>query len=144
MALKPRPSAGSYFKPESVKKDTLYVEVIKAERQVPGKYGPKDSVTVDIYAFDAAALRQKAPHGAFKGVVVNQTALARDLFDLAPGDGTIVTLGQAPTDKGNPVWVWQDPTDEAYDAIVDWLGERQAAEAEALAAVEDDLPDYLK
>lgn len=101
-------AGGSYFKPADYGVGSVFViDVLHFARQVPGDFGPKDTVTADLHHLNDGEFE------VIEGTKINQTYLALDL-EPYQGQSIAVTLQQSDPKPGKkPAWVWRPVTDKA-------------------------------
>ena len=134
-------SGGKFFAPKDHTTDVaILVEPTHNERERQGgKFGPKDTIHANLTYFATEADLDAGRGTEELGVLIQQTALQRDLVPLV-GKATVAVVTQVPSSNGgNPVWVWRSPAQSVKDKVVEYATERDAAH-EAAAA---DAPDFL-
>lgn len=121
-----------FFKPADYGVGTVFlIEPHALRADVETKYGTKDYLDGLATSFvDGKADREEK-------VTIGQKGLVRPLR-TAIGKAAPLVLEQAPTDKGNPAWVWKSPTKKELAAIKKYVDERDAA----VAAETEDAPDF--
>lgn len=142
--------AGSeFFKPkEHANAAAILIEVKRTEAQVmvPGhpEWGPKDYVHADISVFNTEAeVQNKVPNHVFlNGRIEGNLAASMLRGGYGPGDVDVARISQRDTNKGNAAWIWVEisPANQAF--VAEYLSERDASVASALA--DDDTPDWMK
>lgn len=135
------PSVGGYFKPkEFASYDALLIEVKQIERDVPTKYGAKDTITVDITAFEDAEAAKRDAVVESVGTRIQQVDLARKLAALGVGAATIVRVVklEPSNDLPNGAWVFRNVAGPVRDAVIDYAERREAA----ATAAADEMPDF--
>ena len=133
------PAGGAYFKGDDYATAVaLLIEVGHLDPQVPTKFGPKDTLTVDITKF-ASTADIETGNGQFnQGVKVQAIDLVNKLRHLV-GSATVVTVVKLPPSAQLPngAWVWRQVDADTRGKVVAYAQRREAAEAEALAEVPD-------
>lgn len=140
MQIKKRATQGEFFKPaEFLDYSAFLVEVNRIEKDRPGKFGPKDAAHCTIHAFKTDE-DVKAGNAKVQDYIINSAPLVKELNDPdLIGAATIVTLEETHFDKvGRDVPVWRSPSNDLYDAVVEYAEKYEAA----LEAEMDDAPGF--
>ena len=106
-----------------------------------GKFPPKDAVYADIQVFpNEEALVQGKPV-TLSNAPINSGPMVRDLKP-AIGNQVAGVLGQVPTDKGNPAWIINNPSDKIIGQVEAFLAQEEKRVTDALTS--DDAPAWAK
>jgi len=128
---------GEFFKAgDHISAHAIIFEPKGVRPQVDTKYGPKDYTDADITIFLSAAEVEQGKPSTVLPNATTQGNLGRTLAGFV-GRVTVGTLGQVPTDKGNPAWTIEALPQETVAGLVKYLEDRNAAEQE-------ELPDFLR
>lgn len=138
MALVDLPVMGGFFKSEEWGQAALLLEPTNFEPQRPTNYGPKDTVTANIVAFDEGGNVVKE----VTGILIQQVALVSTLKQ-ALGGATVAKLTQGKAKQGQrPPWIFVVPETDLKAKVAAFYNEREAQKQAVLAS--DDTPDWLK
>lgn len=144
MALKtslPTAELTPFFKPkENASKMFLITDAKDLGVQQYGtQYAAKETVEASIHIFDSATAAKPASVQRY----LIQGNLYKALAEFEADDAMFATLGQVPTSKGNPAWVWNVHTaTEEQAAYYSKLEEAAKKEAEERAAARASAPDF--
>lgn len=119
-----------FFRPKDETADYFLIEVLEYEPGKQTKYGPKDWIHANVHSNKDGKWEDRGK------MIISSSALVRNLKDVV-NSAVIVSLGQVPTDKGNPAWVFNRVSpkqEEEGIAYAQSLGNDDAPDA-------DEAPD---